>query len=108
MIILILINETQKQKLYPEYAQIEADFRIHGNRKKIRFPVSVSGSGSVSVCHRNRVSTPDTGYRHRIPDFFPVYTGTEMGKPDFFPVYTGTEMGKPDIFPVSEILKIYF
>ena len=36
----------------------------------------------------------ETGYRHRIPDFFPVYTGTETGKPDFF--------------PVSEILKNVF
>jgi hypothetical protein len=52
------------------------------------------GTGKKSgFRYRCRYDT-ETGYRHRIPDFFPVYTGTETGK--------------PDLFPVSEILKSVF
>jgi hypothetical protein len=52
------------------------------------------GTGKKSgFRYRCRYDT-ETGYRHRIPDIFPVYTGTETGK--------------PDLFPVSEILKSVF
>ena len=44
---------------------------IHRNRKKTRFPVS------VSVCHLNRVPTPDTGF------FSGIYRNRD-GKTGFF------------------------